>query len=290
VKVVSSNHPDISELLNGELITMSVSVMPSPIRPASPRTLLVRAGAVGAAAALAVLAVAVPASAHVSANPETAEQGSFTKVSFRVPNEEDKVTTKVEIDLPLDHPIAEVSARSMPGWTVAVVKSKLPKPVKGDGITVTRAVSKITWSGGEIKPGEFQEFDVSMGPLPSDTDTLMFKAVQTYTGGMVVHWDQPTPPGGEEPEHPAPAIHLIKASGSGDHGGSAAGSGTTGTTGSTGADGSAARPVAQPLTAAAAGHSGDGTARLLAVLGLATGVIGIIVAAIALTRKRPSTS
>ncbi|HEX6469145.1 MAG TPA: YcnI family protein [Streptosporangiaceae bacterium] len=251
----------------------------------SVRSRLVRAGAVGAAAALAVLAVAGPASAHVSANPETAEQGSFTKVSFRVPNEEDKaITTKVEIDLPLDHPVAEVSPRSLPGWTVAIVKSKLPKPIKGDDITVTKAVSKITWSGGEIKPGEFQEFDVSMGPLPSDTDTLMFKAVQTYAGGMVVHWDQPTPPGGEEPEHPAPTIHLTKATGSDGHGGSAAGSGATGATGS------GAQPVAGRLAASTSGNSDDGTARLLGALGLATGVIGIVVAAIALTRKRPSPS
>jgi len=227
------------------------------------------------------LAVAVPAVAHVSANPETAEQGSFTKVSFRVPNEQDKVdTTKVEIDLPLDHPIAAVSVRPVAGWTIAVVKSKLPKPIKTDDREITEAVSKITWSKGTIKPGEFQEFDVSMGPLPSDTDTLVFKAVQTYSGGEVIHWDQPTPAGGEEPEHPAPALHLTKPSGSGEHGNPAGANGA--------GAGAAAQPVAQRAAGSSASDSADGTARLMAGLGLAAGLGGIAIAAIALIRRRPS--
>lgn len=240
--------------------------------------MLVKALAVGSAAALTVLAGAVPASAHVTANAQKAEQGGFTKVSFRVPNEEDKaITTKVEIDLPTDHPLASVSVRPTPGWTVAMVKSKLPKPVKTDDLTITEAVTKITWSKGEIKPGEFQEFDVSMGPLPKDTDTLSFNAVQTYSGGPVVHWDQPTTPGGEEPEHPAPALHLTKPSGSDEHGAPA------------GADAAAAaQPAAQQAAADSASDSADSSARLLGGLGLAAGVIGIVIAGLALTRRRPS--
>src|SRR4051794_2720888 len=198
-------------------MSMSVSAMSKPV--ASRASLIAKVLAVGSATALTVLAVAVPASAHVTANPTTAEQGSFTKVSFRVPNEEDKaIPSKVEIDMPLDHPIASVSVRPTPGWTVSVVRGKLPKPIKSDDGTVTEAVTKVTWSKGQIKPGEFQEFDLSMGPLPTNTDTLSFKAIQTYTGGPVVRWDQPTPPGGEEPEHPAPSLHLTKASGDGEHG------------------------------------------------------------------------
>jgi uncharacterized protein YcnI len=263
------------------VMSSSADAQSSSVRSSSVRARLGKAGAVGAGVALVVLAVAVPASAHVSANPGTAEQGSFTKVSFRVPNEEDKaITTKVEIDLPLDHPIASVSARPVPGWTVSIVESKLPKPIKGDDLTVTKAVSKITWSKGEIKPGEFQEFDVSMGPLPTDTDTMVFKAVQTYSGAPAVHWDQPTPPGGEEPEHPAPTLHLTKASGSGEHGAPAAEGGANADT--------AAQPAAQQAAAGSSSDSADSSARLLAGLGLATGVIGIVIAALALSRRRTS--
>ena len=53
---------------------------------------------------------------------------------------------------------------------------------------VTEAVSTITWSGGELKPGEFTEFDISVGPLPDDADSLTFKALQTYSDGDVVRW------------------------------------------------------------------------------------------------------
>jgi uncharacterized protein YcnI len=259
---------------------MSASVLPTFTISRSAGSRLAKLLAVGSAAALTVLAGAVPAEAHVTANAQKAEQGSYTKVSFRVPNEEAKaVTTKLEIDLPLDHPVASVSVRPTPGWTVEMVKTKLPKPIKSGDLTITEAVSKITWSKGQVKPGEFQEFDVSMGPLPSDTDTLMFKAIQTYAGGPVVRWDQPTSPGGEEPEHPAPTLHLTKPSGSGGHGAPAAANGTDG--------GAAAGPAARQA-ASSAGDSADSTARLLAGLGLAVGIIGIVVAALALTRRRPS--
>lgn len=233
----------------------------------APVSRLSRVAAVGAVAGLAVLAVAGPASAHVTANPSTAEQGSYTKVSFRVPNEMDSGdTTQVEVDLPLDHPIASVSVRPQPGWTVAVGKSKLPTPIKSDDGEVTQAVSKIVWSRGVIAPGQFQEFDVSMGPLPTDTDTLSFKAVQTYSGGQIVHWDQAPLPGGKEPDHPAPALHLTKP------------------TDQAGATGDA--PSAIGAAKLAAGRSDDGTARLLGGLGLAVGVIGIGIGGLGLARAR----
>lgn len=222
--------------------------------------------AVSAAAAALLFALSAPAAAHVSANPDTAEQGAeSTKVSFRVPNEEPKGdTTKVEIDLPLDHPLAEVSVRQIPGWTVSVTKSKLPRPVKTNDLELTEAVSKIVWSGGTIKPDQFEEFDVSMGPLPTNTDTLSFKAIQTYSTGKVITWDQPQPPGAQEPENPAPTLHLTKAGASGDHG----------------------TASAMPSTEAASSTSNDGGTPLVAWLGLVAGVLGIIVGALALARGR----
>jgi Domain of unkown function (DUF1775) len=37
---------------------------------------------------------------------------------------------------------------------------------------------------------------------------VSFPATQTYSDGTVVHWDQPTPPGGAEAEYPAPTLAL----------------------------------------------------------------------------------
>jgi uncharacterized protein YcnI len=221
-----------------------------------------RVAAVTGLAAATVALTAGIASAHVTANPNTAEPGSYSKISFRVPNEEKSAdTTTVKVGLPLDHPIASVSVRPQPGWTVKVTKARLATPVKSDGAEVTQAVSAITWSGGTIAPGEFQEFDVSMGPLPTDTDRLMFTAEQTYSDGKVVRWNQDPGDGGQEPEHPAPTVHLVAAK-------------------------DASAPARGGVAKEASASPGDGTARLLGGLGLAAGLIGIAVGGYALTRKR----
>lgn len=220
-----------------------------------------RAMAVSGLAALTLSFAASAASAHVTANPGTAAPGSYTKISFRVPNEEPKAdTTKLEIDLPMDHPIPSVAVRPQPGWTAKVEKSKLAKPIKSDDAETTEAVSKITWSGGKIAPGEFQEFDVSLGPLPTGTDRLMFKATQTYSNGDVVTWDQDPGNGGQEPEHPAPTVRLTAAPGD--------------------------APGAMPGMVKASAAGDDGTARLLAGLGLAAGVIGVVIGLYGLARRR----
>ena len=143
-----------------------------------------------------------PALAHVSVNPSEAAQGGFEKLTFRVPNEQDTAdTVKVEVKFPTDTPIASVSVKPHPGWTIDVKKDPLATPLTTDDGTVTEAVSLITWSGGKIGPGEFDEFEVSVGPLPA-VDSLKFPTVQTYSDGTVVSWIEDTPPGGAEPAHP----------------------------------------------------------------------------------------
>ena len=62
-----------------------------------------------------------------------------------------------------------------------------------------------------IKPGEFDEFVVSAGPLPKAA-TITFKAIQVYSDGSQVHWtDVPAPGSTVEPEHPAPTLKLAVA-------------------------------------------------------------------------------
>jgi uncharacterized protein YcnI len=225
-----------------------------------------RAGAVASLAAVSVIGLATAASAHVTVNPKTAEQGSYAKVSFRVPNERDDAsTTKLVVNLPADHPLSSVSVRPTPGWTAKTEKTKLPKPIKTEGGELTEAVTKITWTGGKIEPGQFQEFDVSMGPLPTDTGQLVFKADQTYSGGEVVKWEEAQAEGAAEPEHPAPALKLLPK-------GSAEATGLT--------------AQVKPAAATSSASSDDGTARLLGGIGIAVGVIGIAVGAYGLNRAR----
>lgn len=224
-----------------------------------------RAGALVSLTALSVLGAATAASAHVTANPKSAEQGSYAKVSFRVPNERDNAaTTKVVVHLPADHPLASVSVRPTPGWTVKAERSKLPKPIQTHGGELTEAVTTITWSGGKIEAGQFEEFDVSMGPLPTDTDQLMFKADQTYSNGEVVKWEEAPAEGAAEPEHPAPTLQLTPK-------GAAATVGLT----------AEKKPAAE-----AAASSDDGTARLLGGIGIAVGAVGLGLGGYGLSRAR----
>jgi uncharacterized protein YcnI len=166
-----------------------------------------RIAVLGAAASLVLLAT--PALAHVTVQGPGATQGGFTKLTFRVPTEKDVNTTKLEITFPTDAPLAFASIKPHAGWTYKVVKAKPAAPLKDDdGNTIDQVVSTITWTAtaGGIKPGEFDEFEVSAGPLPKK-DTMTFKALQTYADGDVVRWIE-----GPEAEHPAPVLKLAASS------------------------------------------------------------------------------
>jgi len=81
-------------------------------------------------------------------------------------------------------------------------------------------VRSVTWTaapGAGIGPDQFALFRISV-KLP-DNQTVTLRATQTYSDGTVVKWDQPTPPGGAEPEYPAPELALtsVTADAADDH-------------------------------------------------------------------------
>jgi len=228
------------------------------------------------AAGAALVLPAASAFAHVTVNPREATQGGYAKLAFRVPNERDNAnTTKLEVNFPADHPLASVSVRPQAGWSYAVEKTKLATPIKSDDGDITEAVSKVTWTGGAIKPGEFNEFEVSVGPLPSDVDSISFKALQTYSDGEVVRWiEDATGPG--DVDHPAPLLKLTQAA-------------TTATTATTApAEGSRSQggEVAEP-TRDAASKSDVNSARTFGILGMAFGLLGFVSAMAARKRRGP---
>jgi uncharacterized protein YcnI len=159
------------------------------------------------------IALAASASAHVTVNSTDAKQGGYGKVIVRVPNESESAgTTKVSVSMPSDSPIASVRTKPHVGWTVSAPKVALATPVKQGDRTITEAVSTITWTanpGVSIKAGEFEEFEFSAGRLPDDKTSLSFPAVQTYSDGKVVRWNEAQAKGAEEPEHPAPVLNLL---------------------------------------------------------------------------------
>lgn len=143
--------------------------------------------------AVAALFAAVPAAfAHVTVQPTEAQAGSFARFVVRVPNERDNAaTTKVEVQLPEG---LEVRYQPKAGWTRTV-----------SGRTVT-------WEGGRIEPGEFDEFGFSTR-MPEKAGVLEFPAVQTYSNGEVVRWVGPA-----DAEEPAGRVTVIAAGATSEHG------------------------------------------------------------------------
>ena len=219
------------------------------------------------------------AKAHVTVQPPEITQGSYTKLTFRVPNElPDASTTGLRVQLPPDSPFASVSVKPKTGWTVTTTDANLATPTTNDdGETVSTYVSEISWTGGEIKPGEFDEFEVSVGPVPDDVTELSFPTIQIYSNGEQVAWiDKPTADG-EEGEHPAPTVTLVAASGDDEHGAA-----TTATT----------AVSASAESASATTDDNDDTAKGLAIVAIVVGGLAIVLAivAIATRPKKPTSS
>ncbi|WP_406420971.1 YcnI family protein [Streptomyces sp. NBC_00873] len=242
-----------------------------------------RIALVGGVAASTVLILAGTASAHVSVQPQgEAAKGGYATINFKVPNERDDAsTTKLEVNFPTDHPLASVMPQPVPGWKIDVTKSKLAKPLDMHGQKINEAVSKVTWTaeGSKndlgIRPGEFQQFPLSVGQLPEDADQLVFKAIQTYDNKEVVRWIEEPKDGAEEPESPAPVLKLTAATTDG-HGSSA-----DDKSGAATAD----EAKDEHTEAASASSSSDTTARVLGVVGIAIGIAGVAFGVLAGRRR-----
>ncbi|MFJ8151423.1 YcnI family protein [Streptomyces sp. NPDC094468] len=229
-----------------------------------------RAATVTALTAASVLVAAGVASAHVTVHPESYAKGATDGVlTFRVPNEENTAsTTKVQVYLPTDHPVLGVLVSPRDGWTAKVTTTKLKTPVKTDDGTITEAASEITWTGGKIGAGQFEDFDVAFGQLPEDTGRLTFKTLQTYSDGKVVRWIEEPADGADEPENPAPTLKLTAA----------------------GADTASTAPAGSGAKATANTSADDSTARGLGIAGLIVGVLGLAAATFAFLRTRGARS
>jgi uncharacterized protein YcnI len=229
-----------------------------------------------AGAGAAAFIAASPASAHVTVSSPAAVQGGYATLIFKVPTESATAsTTGLKVQLPPTQPLASVSILPTPGWSYTVTKAKLARPVASGGGQLTEAVSTVEWksrsAATEIKPGEFNQFVLSAGPLPNAA-SMTFKAIQTYSDGSVVSWiEQPAPGSSTEPDHPAPKLALAPATATPY----AAGSASSG-----------------PTVSAVAAPSHDSSGK--ATTGIVLGSLGTLLGALALgaallrTRVKPT--
>jgi uncharacterized protein YcnI len=235
-----------------------------------------RPGRILAVGAATFLALAPMAAAHVTVDPGEATKGGYAALAFRVPNERDDAgTTSLEVTIPEETPISSVRVRPTPGWTHEVEIRQLDEPLEVHGREVTEVVGKITWTGGTINPGEYEEFNVSAGPLPEDVDEIVFPSIQTYEGGEVVRWIEE----GEDVERPAPVLTLVDAE---DEAGSGDSDEGEGDEGGAAADGEAAG-VSVSNTAS---QDDVDSATTLATVGIVVGVLGLLAGGVAILRSR----
>ena len=93
-----------------------------------------------------------------------------------------------------------------------VTKRKLAEPIESHGEQITEEVGRITWTGdgerGSSRPGQFQDFGLSVGMPDKPGAKLTFKALQTYSNGEVVRWI-----GAADADEPAPQVELTASEG-----------------------------------------------------------------------------
>ena len=93
-----------------------------PVRPVQLR----RAAVASSSWRLAVYLVGVMSAvafAHVIVTPDTAVQGGYAALTFRIPNERDDAsTTEIEVRLPVDSPLASISVKPHPGWSYKITE------------------------------------------------------------------------------------------------------------------------------------------------------------------------
>jgi uncharacterized protein YcnI len=142
----------------------------------------------------AMLAVSAPAWAHVVVSPEQVRAGDYETLTVSVPTEKEISTTEIRVEVPEEFLLSGV--QPVPGWE---------HTFEEDGGIVTA----VTFSGGKIRPREFQQF-LLQAQAPEKPGEYPWKAFQTYEDGSVVEWTGPP-----DSEEPASVIEVV--SGGSEH-------------------------------------------------------------------------
>ena len=193
--------------------------------------------------AVALLGAPAAAVAHVQVTPGEAAPDDAVRFEVLVPNEDDKDT--IEVDLQVPPGVLPFSYEDTPGWERELQTA-------GDG-----SVEVIRWTG-RVEPEGFVRFSF-LAATPPKPGTIAWKALQTYEGGEVVRWI-----GDEGSEYPA-AFTEVSASASKTN------------AGGEGEGGGAKRPTAEPVVATSSSEESgrDGLTLGLAIAALLLGIVAV---------------
>lgn len=157
-------------------------------------------------------ALSAPASAHVTANPDTGKAGKYFETAFRVSHGCDGSDT-VAVSIKIPKGMVSVKPQYKPGWAVEIRKSKLDKPVPaGHGKMADEQFDEITWRGGPLPDSQYDTFGLLLKLPDTAGKTLWFPVTQTCAKGES-KWTE-IPAAGQqwhELKSPAPFVKIESA-------------------------------------------------------------------------------
>ncbi|SES35446.1 hypothetical protein SAMN04490244_1123 [Tranquillimonas rosea] len=180
-------------------------------------------------AAAALFAVSGATFAHATLEQTEAAIGATTKVTLRVPHGCDgAATSAVRIEIPEGF----YSVKPMPkaDWELSTETGAYETPYDNHGTEMTEGVRAVTWSGGDLPDGYYDEFTIrgTVGSQLAAGETLFFPALQTCANGTA-NWTDTS--GSHDVPNPAPSLSLVSGDVGHGHGGPAITMGETATLG-----------------------------------------------------------
>jgi uncharacterized protein YcnI len=119
------------------------------------------------------LLLPVGALAHVEVEPSRVEAGSYQEFTFFAPNEE--TANFIQFELKIPEGLNSITPHEADGWTL-------------EHRDALHAGQTIVWSGGEVAPGESQNFYIRAQVNPTASGTLRWDAVQRFADGRAMSW------------------------------------------------------------------------------------------------------
>lgn len=243
------------------------------------RTTRTITAAAGALVAIGVLAV--PASAHVEADPSEAPAGSTTVISFAIPHGcAGSPTTSIDMKLP--EGVTEAKPVYQGGWTAAVTSGAITPYTNQDGEKISEAPTEIKWSGGTLPDGQVLELRVEVTLPDKAGETVTFPTIQTCEVGTT-DWIELPGADGKEPEHPAPSVKLTTAVKGGESGDHATMTAPAAATEAAGGDSASSKTASAAVEKA---QDDADTAKTFGIAGVGVGAVGLLVGLGALLRGR----
>ena len=257
--------------------------------------------AAGATAALMAAGIGA-ASAHVHVHPDSTEAGESALLTFEMSHGcSGSPTTAITVTLP--EQITDATPTAHPGWTTSKVVEEFPEPrVLANGTSIGSRTSQVVFTALEPLPdGVRDTFQLTVRLPDAPGETLAFPVLQSCTEGET-DWAQLPAEGQSEDDLDSPAPVFTISEGSGN---AAAGTGSHSGTDSHSAGGTGAAEPSAPASDSPADSDADSDADspadgesraadedeveaavIAGYSGLAAGILGLVLGAVALFRTR----